>query len=243
MARKETELELKDLPRRRRQLAVDHLRIRLSFQPFKNPKIEWNHSSDRIVATFDYVGSNDDLTGVDEWRVQFLLTQLAEDIANGERPPPTREDDVLGLVKWVKYPEHWEAEVEFPADRFVCFSIYPWMWRRRPFWLWRWLYQPELPSELLEKARSIGKNLRSLDAAWRELITHSLLATYNGSWNEGPPIDAGTFQSKLTLNGVHVDDRLDITVYYDDGDLFSNHLVAIDLDSDMKIKRDAYLAG
>lgn len=243
MARKETQVELDGLPLRLRPLAADHLRVRLSFEPFKNPRIEWNHSSDRIVATFDYIGLNEEFAGADDWRVQFLLTRIAEDISKGERPPPTREDDVFGLVKWEQRLERWEAEMEFPADRFVSFCISPWMWRRRPFWLWRWLYQPELPIELLERSREIAMNLPSLDTDWRETITSGLLSTYNDNWNEGTTIDADAFQSKLSLSSVYLDDRRFATVYYYDGGLFLNHSVALDIDPDGMSKRTAYLAG
>jgi hypothetical protein len=243
MPRRETQVKLDGLPLRLCRLAVDHLRIRLSFEPFKNPKIEWHGSSNTIVATFDYIGLDEEFAGADDWRVQFLLTRMAEDISKGERPPPTVDDEVFGLIRWAQHLEHWEAEVEFPADNIVSFSIIPWMWQKRPSWLWRWLYPPKLPSALLERSREMAKNLVSLDSEWRECITTGLLTTYNEGWNDDLPIDSAVFQSKLMLRSVHLDDRLFATAYYDDGDLFLNHSVAIDPDPDGKIKRKAYLAG
>lgn len=73
--------------------------------------------------------------------------------------------------------------------------------------------------------------LRSRMDDVKAFATHTLIGYYNeGDWCEGKPIGPDEFASRLTVQGIDINEDLEINVFLDDGDLFWGHTVLIACD-------------
>lgn len=89
-----------------------------------------------------------------------------------------------------------------------------------------------------------------LDRAVLEAYAASrLLELHNDSWRdedddgeEGPPIDAATFASRLTPKSLTIEADGSATLWFEDGRLFAGHSVYVAVDSEQRPK-DASIAG
>jgi hypothetical protein len=242
MTRERKEIHLEGLPLWYRRRTAHLLLSRLSFEPFKNPTIEWSVFSNQLTAVFEYVPLGEGKDGVDNWRVETLVNAMASDIARGESAPRLKLDEVLGLLMWENRFSQWKAELEYPADQFVRLTIQPFPYGGRIQRLWQWIRGPILPQKLINLAQKLATEVASHDAEWRANASAELLPVYNDHWNDGAQISDDEFQSHISLDSIALDERGECVIYYDDGDLFSNHLIALDVDAEGRIKR-VYLAG
>lgn len=106
-----------------------------------------------------------------------------------------------------------------------------------------------------EEKELIFKILTKVEKNWDKLnqsIIDSLWKAHNEEWRkEGDPIlSEKEFLKKITIYGVEIEilknsiDEIgeDITIVYEDGDLFWGHHIVLEWDSDGKIS-EAYLFG
>lgn len=77
---------------------------------------------------------------------------------------------------------------------------------------------------------------------YRAEAAGELLELYNDNWNEGEPIDAVAFASRLMLENVVVERDGSVTLWYDDGDLFAGHVIFVVVEPDGTVSR-AEIAG
>lgn len=94
---------------------------------------------------------------------------------------------------------------------------------------------PAIPdsTKLEERALSIANaawaDLQSLDSRAREFASAQLLALKNDNWlDEGEEAISGReFQARMSLSALHVGADGQVSLYYEDGDLFFGHSIDV----------------
>jgi len=95
--------------------------------------------------------------------------------------------------------------------------------------------------QILDLAVKVAGSLSQIDRAARRAIAADLLDTYNDCWNGhdeqqadgtwvvvgNAPLSAEEFVAKMTLHSVSIDEGNNVTLTYDDGELFLGHYVSV----------------
>ena len=92
--------------------------------------------------------------------------------------------------------------------------------------------------------RKIFTNKKELDKKLKDYISENMLENAN-SWNDdddNPNINKEDFLKLITLTSITIIYEDNITFYFDDGDIFSGHVIAVDSDYDFKFA-EPYIIG
>jgi hypothetical protein len=131
--------------------------------------------------------------------------------------PITLRDPLLGRLRWRPDIESWEGRLELRGGRSIELLL--------------------TPSDAGERAipppaRAAARRARHIETRLRRSALEQLLETHNDLWNEGAPTAAREFLRRLTPAALHVGADGSAEMYYDDGELFWGHAVAVPLDAD-----------
>ncbi len=140
--------------------------------------------------------------------------------------PPLLEHAAFGRLLWDDDVQWYRGRMGLQGE-VVDLSI-------SPFTDW---VPSEIPTRLAEPQHLIDAVLERLALVQPRIhdlklyAAASLLESHNGDgWNEGDPIDAATFASRLRLTSVDVHESLRAEWWFDDGDLFWGHSVMVETD-------------
>lgn len=88
---------------------------------------------------------------------------------------------------------------------------------------------PKLPQACLKRGPRNATDVKSLVKKARDFATSKLLNVRNRNWREAHEkvLTAKQFASHLKIAGLHVYEDGTSVVYFDDGDLFWGHSVAV----------------
>ena len=92
--------------------------------------------------------------------------------------------------------------------------------------------------------RKIFASKKDIDKKLKDYISESLLEDAN-SWNDDddkPNINKEDFLKLITLTSINIIYEDNITFYFDDGDIFSGHVIAVDSDYDFNFA-EPYIIG
>ena len=92
--------------------------------------------------------------------------------------------------------------------------------------------------------RKIFASKKDIDKKLKDYISESLLEDAN-SWNDDddkPHINKEDFVKLITLTSINIIYEDNITFYFDDGDIFSGHVIAVDSDYDFNFA-EPYIIG
>jgi uncharacterized protein (TIGR03067 family) len=150
-------------------------------------------------------------------------------------PPATKlpagkkpvEDAVLGQVIWNDNYDNWEARLELKTGSVVDFHLWP---------------GGRSDEAILEAGREAVQWLRNNEPAARHFAASRMLDGHNDSWNDGEPISAEAFASRMTLETASIQADGGIDLYYQDGDLFWGHCIIISVSGERQFI-DASIAG
>ena len=81
-----------------------------------------------------------------------------------------------------------------------------------------------------QAGQTILRALVAASANAKRLAGQTLIDTYNDIWvdDDHPPLSLAQFESALTLKRIEIlDTPDDATLYFDDGDLFGGHAIAV----------------
>jgi hypothetical protein len=133
---------------------------------------------------------------------------------------------------------------EFEYDRSLrAFSgAVDWNGRRVPLSLG--CPDPKRPKRVLKHAESLLANWQDWQHRAPAFAADRLLALKNGEWADedddgkrAPPITRDEFLARLSPNSIEIQESGRLTFWFDDGDLFSGHLVHVDGKVDGKITK------
>ena len=128
----------------------------------------------------------------------------------------TIEDEVLGTLTWNKSVNCWGGETEIMPGHTISVTV---------------LAEDTPLATVLEGARPLFQRLRADEPALRQAAADGLLARYNSTWNDGPPLDSATFMAQIALNGFAAYEDGSAEINYDDGDLFWGHTITVSIDA------------
>ena len=92
--------------------------------------------------------------------------------------------------------------------------------------------------------RKIFTNKKDIDKKLKDYISENMLEDAN-SWNDDdgkPHISKEEFVKLITLKSINIIYEDNITFYFDDGDIFSGHVIAVDSDYDFNFA-EPYIIG
>ncbi|CRF31354.1 hypothetical protein BRSU_0039 [Brachyspira suanatina] len=92
--------------------------------------------------------------------------------------------------------------------------------------------------------RKIFTNKKDIDKKLKDYISENMLEDAN-SWNDDddkPNINKEDFVKLITLTSINIIYEDNITFYFDDGDIFSGHVIAVDSDYDFNFA-EPYIIG
>ena len=92
--------------------------------------------------------------------------------------------------------------------------------------------------------RKIFTNKKDIDKKLKDYISENMLEDAN-SWNDDdgkPHISKEEFVKLITLTSINIIYEDNITFYFDDGDIFSGHVIAVDSDYDFNFA-EPYIIG
>ena len=92
--------------------------------------------------------------------------------------------------------------------------------------------------------RKIFTNKKDIDKKLKDYISENMLEDAN-SWNDDddkPNINKEEFIKLITLTSINIIYEDNITFYFDDGDIFSGHVIAVDSDYDFNFA-EPYIIG
>ena len=92
--------------------------------------------------------------------------------------------------------------------------------------------------------RKIFTNKKDIDKKLKDYISENMLEDAN-SWNDDddkPHINKEDFVKLITLTSINIIYEDNITFYFDDGDIFSGHVIAVDSDYDFNFA-EPYIIG
>ena len=232
MSRQRTSLRIPEVDREDSENAMLMLRVLLSFYPFKNPQVVWRSDERTIKADFDFLASGNE--GFDALTLKLVLeTELLPKFYGDKGPVFCTEDELLECLLWDSDSSCWKCEIEIRQDHFVTLQLESQQSEERsdggkP-------HSDEPDTRLIERARNLASRLSEEDSRWRAVASDELLGLYNQSWNDGPPMDAATFQSRLSLRGVALNLDGTTTVDLSQDELFTNHGITLELDADGEV--------
>ena len=136
--------------------------------------------------------------------------------------PPIINDPVLGELKFdpTDYLRWYEGVAQFAPDHDVEVLIYT---------------EGEEPFSILERARAAFAAIQQRASEYPPFAAKDLLDAYNENWNDGKPMDAETFASRIGLYrfSFHPDGKVELD--YDDDDLFLGHSIAVRLNANLNV--------
>ena len=138
-----------------------------------------------------------------------------------EAERPKFKDPILGVLEWYEKWEFWEGTPEFRDGRQIILRI---------------AGSCDLPAQESQLAflRTLFQQLQADDARFRAKASQYLLDTYNTGWrfDDDEEIDAATFESRLTLQGISASiGSPGANLGYDADDMFTEHQVVVSVDS------------
>ena len=91
--------------------------------------------------------------------------------------------------------------------------------------------------------KKIFANKKDVDKKVKDYISENMLEDAN-SWNDDdkPHISKEEFIKLITLTSITIIYENNITFYFDDGDIFSGHVIAVDSDYDFNFA-EPYIIG
>jgi hypothetical protein len=128
------------------------------------------------------------------------------------------EDPVLGELVWEEDLQWWHGEVEWAPGHPVGVAVS--------------CVEKEDIRGLLRRARRAFAWARGHEEHARLCAARELLELYNGTWREGEGlISREEFAERIKLAEVCISSDGSVELWYEDGDLFAGHQIAVGFDS------------
>jgi len=90
-------------------------------------------------------------------------------------------------------------------------------------------------SGILERARAAFAVIQDQAAVYPPFTAKELLEAYNENWNDGQPISAEIFISRIRLYNFSFAPDGTVELRYDDDDMFLGHAIVVHLDADLSL--------
>jgi hypothetical protein len=136
--------------------------------------------------------------------------------------PPTIQDPIFGELRFdpADYLRWYEGVAPFAPDHEVQVLIFT---------------EGGEPFEILARARAAFASIQRREPEYPPAAAKTLLQAYNENWNEGAPLDAVTFASRLGFYrfSFHPDGKVELD--YDDDDLFLGHSITVRLNQNLEV--------
>ncbi|MBY0460780.1 MAG: DUF2262 domain-containing protein, partial [Gemmataceae bacterium] len=140
---------------------------------------------------------------------------------------PPIDDPVFGKLTWDDDLDQWDGRVELKPGLEVDCHLDP---------------TDGQDEKIVGAGRKFVAWLRKKEPAARRYAASELLDTHNDGWNDGDPISARTFASRMTLETASLQSDGGAALYYRDGDLFWGHCIIVTVNADRAFT-DATFAG
>jgi hypothetical protein len=140
----------------------------------------------------------------------------------------------LGQFKWDK--ECWRGSLVLPSGRMCQFDIWPATEDHSE--------HPDSP-EVFAPADAIGAWVRESESEVYLVVSKAMLALYNGTWSEEPPITVEEFASRIELLEVSLPSTGQyINLWFTDGEMemFGGHAIDVYFGPDRQLQ-SANLSG
>lgn len=93
-----------------------------------------------------------------------------------------------------------------------------------------------IEGKIPKKFHDFLKIVPTKDADFRRASAESLLELYNDTWTEGEKITEVEFARRIKIDSITFDEKTEqVSIYYDDADLFAGHSIKVDVSLDGKI--------
>lgn len=143
-------------------------------------------------------------------------------------------DEVLGSLTWDDALEEWSFGVTLASGREVAGGITP--------------NDPALPPQdrgLAEVARLVGW-IRENEFDIRRHIAEKMFDNWYEGWYEDEIDTVDTqdgFRDAITLSRINIHEEGGASLYYDDGELFSGHIIILSVAADGTLDASPTIAG
>ncbi len=147
----------------------------------------------------------------------------------GSVPRPTLRDPRFGKMRWEGSCGWWEADVDIGGNS-VLVQITA-------------SEQPD--AAVMDRGWRIVERLRGgkLADIYQAAAAH-FLGLYNDTWREERPrLASAEFIARLTPSSLGIDESGAVDLFLDDGDLFYGHAIALEMDGELILTGEPYLAG
>jgi hypothetical protein len=128
------------------------------------------------------------------------------------------KDNLLAGIRWDARSNWWRGSVDLTSFHAieVCISV-----------------AESDYEQVIERVGELCLVIRKNELSYRESAAEALLSLHNDTWNEGEPISRAEFISRMKMESMVVssdgESGLVTELYYDDGDLFWGHVIAVSL--------------
>ena len=140
----------------------------------------------------------------------------------------TRDDAFFGQLIWDGSLSRWKTEIEIDGDT-VPLSIRDWGDRD--------------VSETLQDAQELIENWEQWRSKIDDAQIRDLLNLYNDTWrdDDSPRLTSTELQNRLSISSVDCEDSGWRCVYYDQDDLFTDHIIEMRISPEGEV--EAVIAG
>ncbi len=90
-----------------------------------------------------------------------------------------------------------------------------------------------IEDKIPKKFHDFLKIVPTKDTDFRRASAESLLELYNDTWTEGEQITEEEFARRIKIDSITFNEKTEqVSVYYDDADLFAGHAIKVDVSFD-----------
>ena len=170
--------------------------------------------------------------------IRFLL----EDVVDNDY----KDDDLNIILEKYSKPVYYKDEElgNFELDKSIDMFSKDIEWNDDNISILFKNIDEEVNKKSADIIRKIFASKKDIDKKLKDYISESLLEDAN-SWNDDddkPNINKEDFVKLITLTSINIIYEDNITFYFDDGDIFSGHVIAVDSDYDFNFA-EPYIIG
>lgn len=131
------------------------------------------------------------------------------------------EDAVFGKLIWEKEYGWWSGELKFSPESIAKIRINA---------------ENETDTDAISAAHRLFEKIRVSDSEIRNFAADELLELHNESWREDDEaeISREDFCSRIKITSVNFEGEGDITIYFDDDDLFWGHVIVVQINENFE---------
>ena len=169
--------------------------------------------------------------------IRFLL----EDVVDNDY----KDDDLNIILEKYSRPDYYKDEElgDFEFDKSIDMFSKNIEWNDDNISVLFKNIDKEVNKKSADIIKKIFANKKDVDKKLKDYISENMLEDAN-SWNDDdkPHISKEEFIKLITLTSITIIYENNITFYFDDGDIFSGHVIAVDSDYDFNFA-EPYIIG